>query len=217
MLAFMREPASPEVRSRQNVAGRLRDLPALLRSDPEFTAYFLIRALATMGRMATPFYLIYAASQMAMPMGGVELGTLTVAWQLSMTATNLLWGFLADRSGFRIVFLLAIAIWIGAVLGLMGATDLLSLALVFAGIGAGMGGFQMSSQNLVLEFGPRPDLPLRIGVANTASELIGGIGPILGGVLVVTFSALPVFWIAIACQAAALVLMLLYVGEPRRR
>ena len=86
----------------------------------------------------------------------------------------------------------------------------------FNSLSPGPGGFQMSSQNLVLEFGTRPDLPLRIGVANSASELIGGIGPILGGVLVVTFSAPPVFWIAITCQVVALLLMLRFVREPRR-
>ena len=194
-----------------------RESAVLLRGDPDFTAYFLIRALATMGRMAPPFYLIYASKGMGLDVGGRELGLLSGAWMLSMTVTNLLWGVLADRRGFRIVFLASIAIWIASVLALMMATDLLDLSLVFAGIGAGMGGFQMSSQNLVLEFGSRPNLPLRIAVANTASELIGGLGPILGGILVVSFSYLPLFWTAIVCQALALVLMLIFVREPRGR
>ncbi len=217
MLGFMREPPTPIVRERSNLAGRLADLPALLRSDREFTTYFLVRALATMGRMTPPFYLIYAGTQMGVEFGGFEIGVLTTAWMLAMTVTNLLWGVLADRSGFRLVFLGAIAVWVGAVLALMSVTSLLGLSLVFMCIGAGMGGFQLSSQNLVLEFGSRPNLPLRIAVANTASELVGGIGPILGGVLAVTVSYVPLFWIAIACQMAALALMLLFVREPRNR
>mgnify|MGYP006944203270 CR=1 FL=1 len=40
---------------------------------------------------------------------------------------------------------------------------------------AGFGGFQMSAQNLVLEFGPRSDLPMRIGVANSASEFVAAL------------------------------------------
>ena len=216
-LGLMREPAAPNLRPRSNMATRLADLPALLRSDREFTAYFLIRALATMGRMAPPFYVIYASKVLGVEVGGIEIGVLTMAWMLAMTAANLFWGWLADRNGFRVVFLGSVGVWVVSVLVLMSASGLGELALVFVGIGAGMGGFQLSSQSLVLEFGSRSNLPLRIAVANTASELIGAIGPILGGVLAVTVSFLPVFWTAIVCQSAAFLLMLVFVREPRHR
>jgi predicted MFS family arabinose efflux permease len=80
-----------------------------------------------------------------------------------------------------------------------------------------MGGYQLSQQNLVLEFGSRENLPLRIGVANTASELAAALGLILSGVLVVQLSYLPVFWIAIGFKVLASLLTLLLVREPRFR
>jgi predicted MFS family arabinose efflux permease len=99
----------------------------------------------------------------------------------------------------------------------MSASSFGMLVAVFAGLGAGMGGFQLSAQNLVLEFGSRRNLPLRIAVANSASELVGAVGPLLGGLLAVTVSYVAVFWTAIAFQSAALLLVLLYVRDPRHR
>ena len=215
MISFIREPASPRVRERQNLAGRFGDLPALLRRDRDFTAYFILRALANLGRIAVPYYVIFAGSRM--DVGGSELGTWTAAWTLAMTSSNLLWGAMADRTGFRAVFLAAMAIWIGSVVGLMYATDVLDMTVVFIGVGVGMGGFRLAQQNLVLEFGSRENLPLRMGVANTASELAAALGLLLSGVLVAQLSYVPVFWIAIGFKTLAGLLTLLLVREPRFR
>lgn len=215
MLLFVREPESPRVREPSRLGDRLRDLPGLLRSDPDFTHYFIARALATMGRMAVPFYILYASVRIEI--GGAELGWLTGAFVMSQSFFNLGWGLLADRRGFRAVFVGAVALWIATALVLMSADSFAMLVAIFVGLGAGLGGFQLSAQNLVLEFGTRSNLPLRIAVANSASELVGAVGPLLGGVLAVTASYASVFWTAIAFQLAALVVVLRYVREPRHR
>jgi MFS family permease len=75
----------------------------------------------------------------------------------------------------------------------------------------------MAAQNLVLEFGSREDLPMRIAVANTTSQLMLAIGPVLGGVLLLVSSYLTLFCVAIAFQLASLALMIFLVEEPRRR
>jgi MFS family permease len=94
---------------------------------------------------------------------------------------------------------------------------LASVVIVFVGLGAGLGGFMLSAQNLVLEFGSREDLPMRIAVANSAAELVGAVGPILGGLLATVWTYEGVFWLAISFQLAAVVLVALFVVEPRRR
>jgi MFS family permease len=215
VLLFVREPESPEVREASRLRERLRDLPALLRSDRSFTRYFLARALAVMGRMSAPFYVLYAGETVEVT--GRVLGILTGSFVLAQSVGNLAWGAVADRRGFRIVFLAALTFWILSVLLLMTMENLAMLALVFAGIGVGMGGFQMSAQNLVLEFGSRQNLPMRIAVANSAAELVGAIGAVLGGVLAVLLSYTSVFWIGIAFQLAALAIVVFFVDEPRAR
>lgn len=215
MLAFVREPEPPELREASTVRDRLRELPALLRSDREFTIYFLCRALATMGRMSLPFYILYAKTHVEV--SGETLGVLTMAFLLATTLTNFFWGWLADRQGFRLVFLLSLGVWVVSTLLVMESTALESLVVVFSGVGAGFGGFQLSAQNLVLEFGERRDLPMRIAVANSAAEGVGAIGPVLGGALVTLWSYTGMFWVSICFQLAAIAMVVWKVQDPRHR
>jgi MFS family permease len=215
MLLIMREPEPPDVRAPTQLGDRLRDLPALLRGDRGFTWYFVCRALATIGRMAAPFYILQAGDTIGL--SGTTVGVLSTAFVLANSVANLGWGLLADRTGFKRVFVLALGLWIVSVAALMTASTLPGFVAVFLGIGTGMGGFQMAAQNMVLEFGHRQDLPLRIAVANSAQELVGAIGPLLGGVLAVTFGRATVYEVAIAFQLAAITVVLLWVDEPRHR
>jgi len=212
-LLFVREPEPPAVREPSNALARIRELPELLREDRHFTRYFACRALGTMGRMAVPFYILYAGTRLEIT--GTALGHLTVALLFAQTAGNLGWGWIADRAGFRLVFIASLVVWIFAALLLLLSTGSATLLAVFAGLGAGQGGFQMAGQNMVLEFGVREDLPMRIAVVNTGTELVGAIGPLLGGIIAATWSYPAVLWLATGCQALAVATMLLFVAEPR--
>jgi MFS family permease len=214
-LFFMREPEPPAMRRPTQARERLRELPALLRSDRPFTFYFLARALANVGRMAVPFYVLHAGTRMEI--SGAALGWLTLAFVLAQTTTNLAWGWVADRGGFRRVFAASMVIWIASALLLLRVAELPGFMLAFVGLGAGLGGFVMASQNLVLEFGTREDLPMRIAVANSAAELVGAVGPVAGGLLAAAWSYPAVFGVAIAFKVAALLLVLGWVDEPRHR
>jgi MFS family permease len=214
-LLFVREPASPQVREPARVRERLRQLPALLRSDRGFTRYFIARAMATVGRMAVPFYVLDARGRV--DIGGAELGAISGAFILFQSLGPLLGGVVADRRGFRFVFLAALVTWMLAVVALMSTNGAVGLIFVFAALGAGLGGFQMSAQNLVLEYGSRRNLPMRIAVANSASDLVAAVGALLGGVLTFFVSFNTIFAIALAFQAVALVVVGFWVDEPRNR
>ncbi len=214
MLLAVREPEPPRVLEASGVWDRLRGLPQLLRSDRGFTLYFLARALGTMGRMAVPFYFVYAGRKIGIT--GETLAVLTPSFLLANSATNLLWGWIADRTGFRLVYLVSMLVWILSVVVLMLSGSLLGFAAAFAGLGAGLGGFMLSAQNIVLEFGVREDLPLRIAVANSASEFVGVIGPLLGAAIALSSSHEIVFCVAIAFQLISIFVMF-FVDEPRRR
>jgi MFS family permease len=215
MLLFVREPEPPTVREASSVGQRLRELPQLLRSDRGYTLYFVARALATMGRMAVPFYFIYAGKEIGIT--GQTLAILTPCFLLANSTTNLLWGWVADRTGFRLVFLVSVSVWVLSVLVLMASDTVLGFGGAFFGLGAGLGGFMMSAQNMVLEFGLREDLPLRIAVANSASEFVGTIGPLLGSAIAIAFSYEALFCVAISFQLAAIARVMFFVDEPRRR
>ncbi len=213
MLLFVREPEPPTVAADVSLKERLSHIPTLLRNDRAFTHYFLARSLATMGRMAMPFYILYAGQTLGLT--GTVLGTLTVAFTLSGTVSNLVWGFIADRRGFRLAFLASIALWIASTLLLLFSQGLLLNIVVFMGIGAATQGFQSTAINLTLEFGHRDDVPLRIAIANSSSEIAGFIGPLLGGLLAAWQGYEAVFICSVVFLILGGVMVNAYVPEPR--
>jgi predicted MFS family arabinose efflux permease len=212
-LLFMHEPEPPILREKSSVASRLRELPALLRGDPDFARYFTARALTSAGRMAMPFYVLYAGTNMQL--SGANLALTTVAFTIASTVSNLVWGAIGDRHGFRIVFILATSLWIAATCALLVFTGIVAMVVVFAGIGAAVQGFQNASMNLTLEFGNREDLPVRIAVANTASEFAGTLGPLAGGFIAASFGYGAVFAVSIAFLLSGGLMVALRVKEPR--
>ena len=74
----------------------------------------------------------------------------------------------------------------------------------------------MSAQNLVLEFGSRSGLPLRIAVANSASELVTALSTLAGGLLAISVGYEWVFGVAVGFQAIGLAVVGLGVVEPRQ-
>jgi MFS family permease len=214
-LLAMREPEPPTVKQKQSLKQRFGDIPQLLRDDPAFTRYFLARSLATMGRMSMPFYILYAGQSIGLT--GATLGIVTFAFTISGTFSNLIWGALSDRRGFRDTFLFSIALWVASTLLLMSADGYLVTVLVFVGVGAAVQGFQNASMNLTLEFGDREDLPVRIALANMASEVAGTIGPLLGGLLAALWNYEAVFVTSVVFLTIGGIVVRIYVPEPRRR
>jgi len=215
-LVAVREPEPPTVRPKQDLRTRLAQVPELLRSDREFTRYFAARALATMGRLAMPFYILHEGHATAL--SGSTLGILTFAFTMSGTFSNLVWGPVGDRHGFRASFLSSIALWVASTLLLMLVSGTLWVTVVvFVGIGAAVQGFQNASQNMTLEFGSRDDLPVRIAIANTASELAGTLGPLLGGALAAVAGYQAVFLISILFLVLGGGVVARYVPEPRKQ
>jgi phosphate regulon sensor kinase PhoR len=214
-LNLVREPDAPSVRPVSSFRQRILDVPLILREDPQFAMYFGSQALATLGALAMPFYIIFASKRLGMT--GDTIGTLSLALLVSQTSANLIWGWIADRVGFKSVFVPALFLWCGATIACAFVTSLPAFLICFVGIGAGNAGYQIASQNMVMEFGTRADLPLRLGMVNSAQSLVLALGPILGGWLVQTLGYEAVFAAAALAMFAAAVMLLVYVREPRRR
>jgi len=212
---LMREPEPPTVRPRARTWDRMREFPALLVADRGYMFFMIAQTCATAGRIAVPFYVLFARH--IMPLTGANIGLESLFLLEGDSLSNLVWGFIGDRFGFRASFIGSMALWIVATAVLLMAGSPMLILIAFAGLGAAQAGFQMSSQTMVLEFGARQDMPMRLGLSQTAQGLMNTIGPIVGGVIAWLAGYRPVFFLSMGFEAIALVLLLTVVDEPRYR
>jgi MFS family permease len=212
---LLREPDPPTVRPQMRVRDRLRDLPGLLRRDRGFFYFMLAQTLAVAARLAAPFYVLYASSTIALT--GANLGLLSLAYLGADTLSNMLWGYMGDRQGFKSTFVVGLLFWIAASVLLLFAHAPWMVFAAFFGLGAGQSGYQMSSQTMVLEFGLREDMPMRLAFSSTAEGLVSALGPLIGGVVAAIAGYSVLFVISTVFLLASLTVLLTLVDEPRNR
>jgi MFS family permease len=198
------------------VGDRLRGLPALLRADRGFAFFMLAQTCAVAGRIAAPFYILYAGATLH-SLSGATLGIFGLANLGADTASNLLWGYLGDKSGFRSSFLIALLFWIGGTVLLIFSHTMPAFFLAFAFLGAASSGYQMSSQTMVLEFGLREDMAMRLAFSSTAEGVMSSLGPLVGGLIAALAGYLMVFYTSIGFEVVALAIVVFMVEEPRKR
>ena len=148
----MREPEPPVVRPRARTWDRMREFPSLLAADRGYMFFMIAQTSATAGRMAVPFYILFA--QHIMPLTGGNIGLESLVLLEGDSLSNLLWGTIGDRFGFRASFVGAMALWIAATVVLLVAANPAMVLVAFACLGAAQAGFNMSSQTMVLSSAP---------------------------------------------------------------
>ena len=218
MQFLVKEPEPPTTRAPARFRDRFRDLPRLIGQDPSYGYFLLVQMLATSARIATPFYILYVGQKLhlhgAVQMGAT-LGLLSFAFMMGDTLSNVAWGTLGDRAGFRLVLLLSILAWVAATILLMKVDASFMIAAAFFGIGAAQAGYNMSAQTMILEFGSREELPMRIAVSATAESITATLGPLVGGGLADILGYDTVFGISLGFLTVAFALLVVAVKEPR--
>jgi MFS family permease len=212
---LLREPAPVTRRAAARFRDRLRDFPAMIAQDPAFGAFLAVQMLATSARIATPFFILYVGKVIGAD--GATLGLLSAAFLGADTVANLVWGYLGDKTGFRLVLLLSILLWMASTVLALTVHSAPAMFLTFAGLGASLAGYQMAAATMVLEFGDRHDLTMRIAVSATAESITATLGPLIGGVVAELFGYTAVFGASLVMLGLALIVLLAAVKEPRTR
>jgi MFS family permease len=215
LAVLLREPVPPTVRPQMQLKERLREFPELLRSAPGLRHFLVAQMFAVAGRIATPFYILYASKTIAIT--GANLGLLSVAYLGADTLANLIWGYAGDRVGFRAILIAALCFWVGSTVLLLNANGFVPLFIAFCGLGAAQSGYLMSVTTMVLEFGSRDDMAMRLALSTTAEGMMSAAGPLLGGVIAGGLGYTVLFSTSISCQVIALILLFWLVEEPRKR
>jgi MFS family permease len=212
---LMREPQPPTVRVKARLRDRVREFPALIVADRGYMWFMVAQTLATGGRIAIPFYILYARH--VMPLTGANLGLVAMMFQGASPLSSMAWGFTGDRLGFRAAFIGSVSVWIVATLMLLLAPSTPVVLLAFLGLGAAQAGFMMSSQTMVLEFGARDDIPMRLALSQTAQGVMNAIGPLGGGLIAMLAGYTPLLILSMIFEGGALLLLIFVVEEPRFR
>jgi MFS family permease len=211
--AMIREPPAPSSRPVTPLRERLGQISQLFEHR-DFARFIIAQALATAIRVGGPFWTVYAGQRLGL--SGMLIGGLSFAFLGADTLSNLIWGPMGDRWGFRIVFLLALLCTLGGVGLLIGAgTSAPLFYLAFVLLGAGASGWMLAATTMVLEFGAHEDIPMRLAFLTTAEGAVASTGPVAAGLLVAAAGFGPLFALVLAALAGAFVLMLVGVREPR--
>lgn len=211
---MIREPAAPVSRPQMPIMQRIRQFPELLE-DRDFAWFLGVQCCSTMARVGAPFWTIYAGTQLGLD--GALIGGLSFVFLGSDTMSNVLWGPLGDRLGFKIIYVLALCSSVAGVTLLIVGSTAVPIYAAFVLLGVGGSGWMLASTTMVLEFGEPQDTPMRLAFVTTLEGAIAATGPVLAGVLVAFSGFVPLFAIVLAAQVAALALLVVKVREPRNR
>src|SRR5262249_16267343 len=149
--------------------------------DRGFRYFLIAQTCAVAGRIATPFYVLYASKTIAL--SGANLGLLSLAYLGADTVANLVWGYVGDPVRFPSIILVAVRRWVLATFVMLYAHGVAPIFVAFFGLGAAQSGYLMSATTMVLEFGHLHDIPMRLALSTTAEGAMAAVGPFIGGLI----------------------------------
>jgi MFS family permease len=213
MLTLNREPPSETTKARISTRQYLRQLPGVLRRNPNYTRYLISRSTVHAGTMALGFYMVYGIERFQID--GATVGTLTAVLIGTQAVMNLIWGNLGDRFGHKTVLMTAAFVLALASLVALSAPSIFWLGIVFVLMGAYMSADMVSALNIILEFCAPEDRPTYIGLTNTLLAPMVTVAPIFGGWLAEQFGYPGLFVSALMVAILGGLMLAFWVKEPR--
>jgi MFS family permease len=194
------------------VRGFLGQIISVLRENAGFRRFLLGCVLLMFASVPAGFITVYALEEMRS--GEAAVGAFTAILFIAQVASAPVMGLLADRRGNRIVLALAAAASLIASVTAFVAPSSPVLAVAFAFVGVNLGSEIMARQNMAVEFAPPAERALYLGLMNSLLGPLYLLG-LAGGVLVNAMGFRALFLAGAASAAAALMVFLYHVHEPR--
>lgn len=225
----VREQPDPADRPHHSLKAQLARAPGLLRGDPAFRRYVLVRVMLNMTRLSAPFYPIFALDVLGAPasMVGFYLSAMTLARILS----NLLWQRLGRARGNHFLvqtaalltalepLLAALLPWIMRLTGLTvehsGLLPAYLFTAVFLVAGSTQSGRSIGLMALLLDIAPDAERASYIGFVNTVLGLVSLL-PILAGALIDRLGFEPIFFTAAALLLLGYLTTLKWKTDPQQ-
>jgi MFS family permease len=211
---FIREPEYTMPVFKRKPREYLQHLKSVMKDAPEFRKFILVRVVMNLAEIATPFYGVYAAIRFDLSPG--VFGLFTLAMFVSQSLSNLVWGAIGDRFGFKPV--LQIAVCLGFVAGITAlfAPRYEFFFIVYVMVGAIYSAELITNITLGIEYSVPGDTPTYVGLLSSVQAIPLALAPVIGGAIA-DFSN---FSVTIAIAAVLYVFAFLYVSlkmvDPRR-
>jgi MFS family permease len=213
-LVLNREPPSANVKQTVTATAYFRQLPGILRRDSNYARFLISRSIVQLATMASAFYIVFGTEAFSVDASGVVV--LTIVTVSSVAVMNLVWGFIGDHSGHKLVLTLAAFCLALAAVIAIAAPDQHYLAATFVLLGAYTAADNVSGLNIILEFCAPEDRPTYIGLTNTLLAPVITLAPLIGAWLATALGYQPMFAVSMAVSAAGGTLLLFWVREPRQ-
>ncbi|TAJ70798.1 MAG: MFS transporter [Phenylobacterium sp.] len=220
VLLLAREtPTGPGVfrLARPRQAAKLRPF----RLTRDFAVAWLSRLLVQAAITIVSLFTLFNIQDRGAPPGGLApealLGLLVIGSSLVQVAASLAGGFLSDHLRRRKAFVLAAGLLVAAAAILLAfSADWRLMAGAFAVFGAGYGLFTAVDAALITEVLPSAhDAGRDLGLSNLANTLPQMFAPLLGAVLLQTYSGYAWLYLAAGVAAAAGGLLILAIRRAR--
>lgn len=209
----LKEPDAPSQRAPLALRERFGQFSELLRHR-DFRAFLCAHGLSSVARVGLPFWTILVGERLGL--SGALIGSLSLAFLAAETLSNLAWGQIGDRFGFRLVYLGALMSSLAGMVLLVTGENGVTLHAAFVALGFGFSGWMMAALTLVLEFGAHEDIPMRIALTTTVEGAVSSVGPIAAGLAIAAAGYVPLITASFISLGLALAVVFRGVSEPRK-
>jgi MFS family permease len=189
-----------------------KQIPSLLRKEPDFRNFLVVRSLLAFATLAFAFYTVYAVRYLGT--GEVQIGVMTGVLLGTQIIANPVMGWFGDRWGHRTVLEAGVIACIASAIIAWLAPHPGWFFIVFILAGIGNVAVWTIGMTMSLEFGTEAEKPTFIGLANTLVAPSTILAPFIGGWLADTAGYSATFSFSIFC--GLLTLVILYLSRRRK-
>jgi MFS family permease len=164
----------------------IKAIPYHIRKNPKFIKFILPRAVIGLAVIGNAFYALHAMSLFSLKAGSLAVFTMIIL--LTQSMVGFLWGWIGDRFGYRIIYIItsAMMIFVG-ILALWAAGPWMFYLIAFF-IGGQYATFRICDSNMIFEIAPSSETSRFIGISNSLVAPVMALAPLFGGLLVDLFS-----------------------------
>jgi len=210
---LIKEPVCPTKNKESDFKEYFLQLPSLIRKDKNFLSFLISSIFLSCGEMATAFFAVHAMNKLTLP--DSQIGIFTLSLLTGQTISSILWGYLGDKKGYKLIMELGILLTMLAILLAVLSSSIYLFYGVFFIFGWAFSASFISSMGIVLEFSTPEMRPTYIALANTIKAPFVSLSPLLGGFLADRIGFPFVFILTIFILLGGICYLALLVKEPR--